>query len=160
MGTTTAINGARRRGRRWNGASIKRNNFTTMNPARTTTHVMVPLHVWIKKASFKSTTQKQHDQYKPRPKSQPIFFFFFSCFYVSKLSKAISVCGVDCRSVNVGVKNEACWFGGFYRVEETSFRWWSQSDGTANWWFKNFVCGWTVGHIWDWVGQPIRDGRQ
>ena len=38
-----------------------------------------------------------------------------------KPSKAISVCGVDRRNVNVGVKNEACWFGGLYRIEETSF---------------------------------------
>ena len=90
-----------------------------MNTARTTTHLMVPLHVWIKRVSFKSKTQKQHDQYKPPPKSQPTLFFFKMSLI--KPSKAISVCGVDCRNVNVGVKNEACWFGGFYRVEETSF---------------------------------------
>ena len=48
----------------------------------------------------------------------PFFFFYMSLI---KPSKAISVCGVDRRNVNVGVKNEACWFGGLYRVEETSF---------------------------------------
>ena len=128
-----------RRGRRCDGTFIKCSmKYITMNPHRimTTTHLLVPLHVWIRKASLGSKKQKQYDQYQPHAKSQTIHEFSLS----SLISKAISVWNIYSHNrVRRGAKYEVCWVSlvGFIEVKKLASRWchvrWGPIDGRTNW---------------------------
>ena len=126
------------RGRRWDGTFIfKWNmNFITMNPRiMTSTHLMVPHHVWIKRASLGSKKQKQYDQYQPHAKSQTIHEFSLS----SLISKAISVWNIYSHNhIRRGAISVCCVsLVGFIEVKKLASRWchvrWGPIDGRTNW---------------------------
>ena len=127
------------RGRRWDGTFIfKWNmNFITMNPRiMTSTHLMVPHHVWIKRASLGSKKQKQYDQFEPHTKSQPIHKFSLSLAWFQKQYQCeiyITIC------IRCGAKNEVRCVSlvGSIEMKKLASGWchvrWGPIDDRPNW---------------------------
>ena len=140
------------RGRRWDGTFILKwnMNFITMNPRiMASTHLMVPHHVWIKRASLGSKKQKQYDQFEPHTKSQPIHKFSLSLAWFQKQYQCeiyITIC------IRCGAKNEVCCVSlvGSIEMKKLASGWchvrWGPIDGRPNWIINIYIyfCRWNV----------------
>ena len=155
------------RGRRWDGTLIfKWNmNFITMNPRiMTSTHLMVPHHVWIKRASLGSKKQKQYDQLEPHTKSQPIHEFSLSLAWFQKQYHCEIYITIRIRC---GAKNEVCCVSlvGSIEMKKLASGWchvrWGPIDGRPNWIINIYIfVGGMFVKEWDKVDHSPGDTRK